>query len=199
MISMISMISTIFMISRIAQGANASASRGLSSISRGCEAALSALATRHGSPGATSPGSTAVAAADTGRGRRRLAAVSRRSRRIERQFGLVLEDLQLPLDQSLDRSQVNELIVITERHGNAGRARPGRAADAVNVRLGNIGDVEVDDVRDVVDIDAPRGDIGCNQHWRAAGLESGQCASPSGLVLVAVNRPGLDARPVAGS
>ncbi|MEE8147855.1 MAG: hypothetical protein V3T24_09645, partial [Longimicrobiales bacterium] len=59
-----------------------------------------------------------------------------RHRCVERKVWFVLDDLQLHADQSLDRSQVIELVVITERHGNTGSARPGRAPDTVHVGLG---------------------------------------------------------------
>jgi hypothetical protein len=40
-----------------------------------------------------------------------------RRRCTEREVGLVLDDLQLHANQSLDRSKVIQLVVITERHG----------------------------------------------------------------------------------
>ena len=43
-------------------------------------------------------------------------------------------------------------------------ARAARAADAVDVGLGHVGQVVVDDVRDAVDVDAARGDVGGHQH-----------------------------------
>ena len=51
---------------------------------------------------------------------------------VEREVGCVLDGLQLHADQSLDRSKVIELLVITERKGNPGgaglpRARLGEA------------------------------------------------------------------------
>ena len=72
---------------------------------------------------------------------------------VDDEVELVLDDIQPHPDQSLDRSKVIELLVITERKGNPRGAGPGRAPDAVNVRLGNVGYVEIDDVRDLVDVD----------------------------------------------
>ena len=83
---------------------------------------------------------------------------------VESEVGFVLDDIQLHADQSLDRPKVIELLVITERKGNPGGAGPGRAPDAVNVCLGNVGYIEVDDVRDLVDVDPARGDVGRDQH-----------------------------------
>ena len=83
---------------------------------------------------------------------------------VEREVGFVVDDLQLHADQSLDRSKVIELVVITERHGNTGSAGSSRAPDTVNISLWNIGHIEVDNVCDLVHIDSARGDIGCNEH-----------------------------------
>ncbi len=90
------------------------------------------------------------------------------SRRVEDKVWLVLDDLQLQTDQTLDRSKVIEFLVVTERKGNPGSAGPGRATDPVNVRLGDVGYVEVDDVRDLVDVYPARGDVGCDEHRHPA-------------------------------
>ncbi len=82
------------------------------------------------------------------------------------EVGFVLDDLQPHADQSLDRSKAVELVVITERHGNTGSTGPRRAPDTVNVGLGNVGHIEVDDVCDLVHIDSARGNIGCDKHRR---------------------------------
>ena len=65
---------------------------------------------------------------------------------VEREVGFVVDDLQLHADQSLDRSKVIELVVITERQGNTGGTGPSCASDSVNVGLGNVGNIEVNDV-----------------------------------------------------
>lgn len=86
----------------------------------------------------------------------------------EDEVGFVLDDLQLPTDQTLDRSKVTKLLVITERQGNARGAGPGRTPDAVNVGLGSVGDVEVDDMRDLIDVDPARGDVRGDKHGHTA-------------------------------
>ncbi|MNM92583.1 hypothetical protein D3C81_1049210 [compost metagenome] len=53
--------------------------------------------------------------------------------------------------------------------------------------------VVVDDLRQLVDINAACGDIGSHQHGHATGLEVSQCAQALALALVAVDRGGLDA------
>ena len=52
-----------------------------------------------------------------------------------------------------------------QRNGDAGLAGAAGAPDAVNVQLGVIRQVIVEDVRDVVDIQATRGHIGGHQHF----------------------------------
>ncbi len=90
------------------------------------------------------------------------------SGRVEDKLWFVLDDIQLHADLSFDRSKVIELLTITERQGDPGRAGPSRAPDAVNVCLGNVGYIEVDNVRDLVDVDPARGDIGCDEHRHPA-------------------------------
>ena len=88
--------------------------------------------------------------------------------RLEHEVGFVLVDIQTPPDQSLDRSQVFEFLAITEREGNPGRAGPGRAPDPVNICLGDVGHIEIDDVRDLVDVDPARSNVGGDEHRRPA-------------------------------
>ena len=71
-------------------------------------------------------------------------------------------------------------------------ARPG-PADAMDVVLGHHRQLEVDDVRQAVDVEAARGDLGGDEDRRPAGLEVGQRADPLSLALVAVDRDGRDA------
>ena len=73
------------------------------------------------------------------------------------------------------------------------RAGARGAADAVDILLGNVGQVEVDDMGDARDVDPARGDVGRDQDRRLAGLEGGDGALALGLRLVAVDRGGGDA------
>ncbi len=88
--------------------------------------------------------------------------------RVEVEIGFVLVDLQASPDQSLDRSQVIEFLVIAERQSNPGRAGPGGAPDPVNICLGNVGHIEIDDVGDLVDVDPARCNVGGDEHRRPA-------------------------------
>jgi hypothetical protein len=72
--------------------------------------------------------------------------------------------------------------------GDARRARAARAADAVDVALGLVGQVVVDDVGHLVDVDAARRDVGGDQHAGRAVGEGRQRALSGALGLVAVDR-----------
>ena len=69
-----------------------------------------------------------------------------------------------PPGQALDVAEQVALFRVAERYGDARGASACRAPDAVNIALRHIRQLEVHDVRDLVDIDAARGDIGCDQH-----------------------------------
>ena len=70
-------------------------------------------------------------------------------------------------DQSLDILQVDLLLIITERERNTVRAGTASTTDAVYIGLGHIRQIVVDHVRQVVNIDATRRDIGRNTYSRA--------------------------------
>ena len=66
-------------------------------------------------------------------------------------FRAILDGERLPRD-ALDRLQIRSLVAAAERDGDSGCPGPARAADAMNivVRVGR--QIEVHDVRDVVDV-----------------------------------------------
>src|SRR3989344_1905723 len=66
-------------------------------------------------------------------------------------------------------------------------ARPASAADAVHVILVCVGDVVIDDVRDFRNIEAARGDVGCDEDADLFFLEQFECSLPVGMCFVAVN------------
>ena len=70
-------------------------------------------------------------------------------------------------------------LVVLRRHQHGGEAlasRPSRASDAVDVGVGRIREVEVDDVRDLLDVDAARRDVGRDEALEFALLEARQRA-----------------------
>src|SRR4029079_5002508 len=83
----------------------------------------------------------------------------------------------------------------TERRRDTRRTRAARAADAVDVHLGDIWHVEVDDVRNRVDVQAAGSDVGRHQRRRTFRLERAERARADALALVAVQRGGLDSGP----
>src|SRR6266550_52197 len=68
-------------------------------------------------------------------------------------------------------------LLIGEDEGDrrAAAARSAGAAGAVNVPLVLVRRVEIDHVRDVVEVEAAGGDIGGDERRDLAGLEAGQC------------------------
>ena len=77
---------------------------------------------------------------------------------------------------------------VAKSDGDAAGAGARRAADAVDIVLRHIRQFEVDDMRDVVDVDAARGDVGRDKHARAAAAELLQRALARVLRFVAVDR-----------
>src|SRR5436190_1270041 len=71
--------------------------------------------------------------------------------------------------------------------------RSGGPADAVDVGLRLVRYIVIHDVRDAVDVDPARGDIGRDQHRNLVGLEVVQSTLPGVLALIAVDRFGADA------
>jgi hypothetical protein len=61
----------------------------------------------------------------------------------------------------------------------------------MNIRLRDVRQIEVDDVADIVDIDAARRQVSGNQHFDVAYTKTFQGTDSSILSLVAVTRSGL--------
>src|SRR6185503_4016815 len=97
-------------------------------------------------------------------------------------------------DQPLDVAQISALLVVAERYGDAVAAGARGAADAVDVALGDVRQVVVDDVADAVDVDAACGNVGGDQGAQRAGAEGTEHALTLVLRLVAVDRFGGEAR-----
>lgn len=83
-------------------------------------------------------------------------------------------------------------------NGMAVLARPAGAADAVHIVLGHVGQVEVDHMGQLVDVDAAGGDVGGHQHPHLAALElrQGPGAGPWLLLpwIAAAPRPSFSRR-----
>ncbi len=96
-------------------------------------------------------------------------------------------------EHAFDVIEQLELVDADQRHGVAVDAGPAGPADAVDVVLGDHRQLEVDDVRECLDVEPARGDLGGDQHGEPAGLEVGQRAHALRLALVAVDRGRADA------
>ena len=94
----------------------------------------------------------------------------------------------LVLRQPLDVAQEAVLVDADQRDRLALGAGAAGAADPVHVVLGHVRQLEVDDVRQLVDVDAAGGDVGRHQHLQVALLEVGERLGARGLALVAVDR-----------
>lgn len=97
------------------------------------------------------------------------------------------------LDQLLNAVEVSLLIPVTECNSDAFCPGTRGATDAVNVALWLVRNVVVDDVADVVNINAARCNVGGNQDAGLTTLEVSQGCFARVLRLVAVNRFALEA------
>src|SRR5437762_12210653 len=77
-----------------------------------------------------------------------------------------------------------------ERHRDARFTRASRAADAVREDFGVLREVVVHHVRDVLDVEAARGEVGRDEDLDLAAAESLERALPLALRHVAVDRGG---------
>src|SRR5207253_9781548 len=68
--------------------------------------------------------------------------------------------------EPLDLAEHSPLFAVAERGGNSFSAGAARAADPVDGNLGRQGQVEIDDVRNAVDIEPAGGDVGGHQDGR---------------------------------
>ena len=93
-------------------------------------------------------------------------------------------------DEQMDAVQEGLVVKADEGDAFALASSAAGAADGVHVDLGfGFGEVEVDDVRDAVDVEAARRDVGGDETLDAAGVEVGP--PPVALFLRAVPVRGL--------
>ena len=67
------------------------------------------------------------------------------------------------------------------------------AANAVHIVFADVGDVVIDHVGQIIDVDAARGNVGGHQRANVAALEAGERLGARRLALVAVQRHRIDA------
>src|SRR6202040_1616529 len=120
----------------------------------------------------------------------RASVLRRRRSRVAMTRGAAVFPRQRDADQFLDVAQIRDLLTGAERDRHAVSAGPRGAADAVDVGLGNVGQIEIHHMADAVDIDAAGGDIGSDQRADLAGAECRQHPLAMVLRLVAMNGVG---------
>lgn len=81
-------------------------------------------------------------------------------------------DRNLTTNKRLYRVQLISLLDAAEGEGGAAQTRPRGPADPMDIHLGLIGHIVIDDMRNIVHIDAPRRHVGCYQNTHLSILES---------------------------
>ncbi len=100
--------------------------------------------------------------------------------------GVVFDDLKVFIQVGEDIAEISLFGGVAKADGAAGGAGAGGAADAVDEGFGFVGQVKVDDVGDVFDVNAPCGEVGGDQDGGFAGFEGGEDFLPVALQFVAV-------------
>lgn len=77
---------------------------------------------------------------------------------------VVLDDGDVLPQEPLNADKVAGFRIVAEGVRHTFTARTRRASNAVNVDLGFVGQIEVEHVGDVVDVDASAGDVGGDEH-----------------------------------
>ena len=95
-------------------------------------------------------------------------------------------------EQLLDRCKVFRFIGADERESVAFAPRARRAPDTVHIVLGNVRQLEVHDLRQIVNVESPRGNIRRHENADLSAFEVGKSTRAGALGLVAVNRVGTD-------
>ena len=108
--------------------------------------------------------------------------------------GVVLHHGQLPPDQLFDVPQQGLFPEIAEGDGCAPTPGTAGAADAVDIGLRHLGQVIVEHVGQLFDVQPPGGDVSGHQAADIPRLKVGQGLLPGGLALVAVDGGGSHPR-----
>ena len=115
-------------------------------------------------------------------------------------LGLVVRDFaddrNANAGQLFDVREVRALRLVAERDRRALLPCSAGAADAVDIGLRNVRQVEIDNERQLADVDAACGDVGRNEHRDLALLEVGERTLTLVLRLVAMDGAREDARSV---
>ncbi len=100
---------------------------------------------------------------------------------------MVVDDGDTLRDELLDISEVLFLFSITEGDSDTTSTCPACASDAVDIGLGDIRELEIDDMRELIDIDPTCRDIGRDEDTDFFVLESCECCLAIILGFIAMD------------
>ena len=106
---------------------------------------------------------------------------------LARSVAVELPHGQRQAQQPLDLLQQRALVVRNQRDRKPFIACTARTSDSVDIMLGDFGQIEVHDMRELVDVETARRDIGCHEHAHGTALEVRERTCARALALVAVN------------
>src|SRR5271157_981264 len=98
--------------------------------------------------------------------------------------------LHLNAERALQSKQVRPLLSREERRSDAAFACTSGATRSMDEVLSVLGQIVIDDVGDVLNVDAAGSQIGRDQHAMASLLKSEESGAPLGLRAVAMNHGG---------
>src|SRR5215467_8265145 len=104
-----------------------------------------------------------------------------------------MEALHFETKDAFEVEDFGTLVSGEESGGHAMLPCPTGAADSMNEIFGEFGEVVVDHVRDVLDVDAARSEVGGNEHADATGLKVCKSGGALGLRAITVNHGSGDA------
>ena len=85
------------------------------------------------------------------------------------------------LDHPFDPAQSTPFFVVAERQGDPFGTGSSGSSDAMHVVLGFNRQIVIDDMRNVVDIDATSGNVRCDEDSRPSVTKTVQCPLSCGL------------------
>ena len=94
---------------------------------------------------------------------------------------VVLNDGNVLPQEPLNADKIARFRIVAEGVRHAFSSRTGRASNAVHVDLGLIGQIVIEHVRNVVNVDATAGDVGGDEHVDTPLLEILQRLGARGL------------------
>ncbi len=97
--------------------------------------------------------------------------------------------------QPFDVAEVSPFLVAAQRYRYSGCTGARGSANAVNIVLRHVWQLEIDDVRHAFHIDPAGGDVGGDEDPGAAGAKTGERTFALGLRFVSMNGDGLDTGP----